>query len=87
MSSGGYSVVSVTHSSKEGDICPNRIPPGLTVWLEDKGIPWYPMFVALTYSEVSGAFDEELEKTIGYGIAMVGPGAEKKKPANDYNVE
>lgn len=27
------------------------------------------------------------EKTIGYGIAMVGPGAEKKKPANDYNVE
>ncbi|PYH71572.1 uncharacterized protein BO88DRAFT_451255 [Aspergillus vadensis CBS 113365] len=27
----------------EGDISPNRIPRGPTVWLEEKGICWYPM--------------------------------------------
>ncbi|GKZ78718.1 hypothetical protein AnigIFM56816_002493 [Aspergillus niger] len=82
--------------TREGELRPNRVPRGPTVWLEEKGVRYFP--VVGGYYVLGGDiarkskswlidYKHPVEQAIVYGTATVGVGAVAEQPANIYYVD
>ncbi|RAK90592.1 hypothetical protein BO79DRAFT_216161 [Aspergillus costaricaensis CBS 115574] len=82
--------------TRKGELRATRIPRGPTVWLEEKGVRYFP--VVSGYYVLGGDiarrskswlvdYKHPVEQTIVYGTVTVGAGAVAERPANVYNVD